>query len=124
MHTLSGLLFSSSEAMTGGEKASLALSTLLLGMVVVFAVLLIIMVVIYIVGRIFQSVENKKQSAVKAPEPVDQPTQPVEATEAEDEGEIIAAITAAISVCMEEEQKSFRVVSFRKTSTKPAWNKK
>ena len=91
-----------------GEKVTLALTTLLLGMLVVFAVLTIIMLVIMLVGKIFSTINKKKA---------------VEASE-EDEGALVAAITVAIAQCLEEPVGSFRVVSFKKTSTKPAWNKK
>ena len=108
--------------LTLGEKTSLSLTTLLLGMAVVFSVLLIIMIVILIVGKIFQSIDKKK--AAKAPAPViEPPAAPVDEPQ-EDEGALVAAITAAVALCMEEEPGRFRVVSFRKTTAKPAWNKK
>ena len=57
-------------------------------------------------------------AVVKAPEPV--APAPVEETaepETSDE-EIVAAITAALSVVMDKPQTSFRVVSFRRTASK------
>ena len=122
------LLFSTT-AGSGAEvdKFSLSLTTLLLGMLVVFAVLLLIMLVIMLVGKIFQKAENKKNAkkAVDAPVtlPSDQ-TVPDGADAGENEEEIVAAISAAIALCLDEEPGSFRVVSFRKTASKPAWNKK
>ena len=113
----------SSPSLSIGDKFSLSLTTLLLGMLVVFAVLLIIMLVVLLVGKIFQKAESKKKGTVI---PIVQPTEPEnEAIEEQaDEGELIAAITAAVALCMEEEPGSFRVVSFKKTTAKPAWNKK
>ena len=109
-----------------GEKVTLSLTTLLLGMLVVFAVLTIIMLVIMLVGKIFSTIDNKKKAEKSQPASVAQPEEPeatVEASE-EDEGALVAAITVAIAQCLEEPVGSFRVVSFKKTSTKPAWNKK
>ncbi len=108
-----------------GEKVTLALTTLLLGVLVVFAVLTIIMLVIMLVGRIFSTIDKKKAEKSR-PASVAQPEEPEVAAEAseEDEGALVAAITVAIAQCLEEPVGSFRVVSFKKTSTKPAWNKK
>ena len=126
MFRITNMLFDSSgSGLSIGEKFSTSFTTLLLGMLVVFSVLLLIMLVITIVGKIFQKAEKKK--AEKAPETpaVEQPAAVVEEAEAdEDTGELIAAITAAVAVCMEQEPGTFRVVSFKKTNAKPAWNKK
>ena len=45
-----------------GEKVTLALTTLLLGMLVVFAVLTIIMLVIMLVGKIFSTIKRRLRS--------------------------------------------------------------
>ena len=109
--------------MSVGEKTSVALVTIVFGMLVVFAVLTLIMLVITVVGKIFQKIDKKK-AAKSVPAPVITEPTPVEEESTEDEGAIVAAITAAIALCMEEQPGSFRVVSFKKTSAKPAWNKK
>ena len=128
MHNVNNLILYSENGIpsTFGEKLSTAAITLLLGMLAVFLVLLIIMLVITIVGKIFQSLEKKKAAkAVEQPAPVtEQPAVPVDEEEPADDGALIAAITAAVALCMEEEPGSFRVVSFKKTGTKPAWNRK
>ena len=124
---MTNLLFSTAESsvQSVGDKISLSLTTLVLGMLVVFAVLLLIMLVIMIVGKIFQKVESKKTAGIQPVSVNDMPSASEITEESEtDGGEIVAAITAAIASCLEEEQQgSFRVVSFRKTSSKPAWNK-
>ena len=126
MHTFGRLLFAEqSGGLSVGEKVTTSLQTLVLGMLVVFSVLLIIMLVITIVGRIFKAVDKKKavhKEAVPSA-PVDVPVDQPEET-AFDEGELIAAITAAVALCMEAEPGSFRVVSFKKTNAKSAWNRK
>ena len=108
-----------------GEKVTLSLTTIVIGLLVVFAVLTIIMLVIMLVGKIFLTIDKKKAEKSQ-PASVAQPEEPEVAVEAseEDEGGLVAAITVAIAQCLEEPVGSFRVVSFKKTSTKPAWNKK
>ena len=120
MLTTSNVLYDAGLSMS--EKVSTSLTTLIFGMLVVFSVLTLIMVVIMIVGKIFQSIDKKKASETSVPSDEVKDT-PVEES-AEDEGAIVAAITAAIALYTEEQPGSFRVVSFRKTSAKSAWNKK
>ena len=119
------ILFDAAPALTIGDKAVLSLTTLILGMLTVFSVLLIIMIVLYIIGAIFKKKDQKakKQTAVTPAAPA-QPEVVETAHEAEDEGQIVAVITAAVAMCMEEPVGSFRVVSFKKTATKPSWTKK
>ena len=120
------ILFAVETPDTFGGKASLALTTLLLGMLTVFGALLIIMVVIRIIGAVFQYRDKKakeKAAANNPPAAVDMTEQPPE-TEAANEEELVAAITAAVAVYTEQPVGSFRVVSFKKTSAIPAWNKK
>ena len=123
---MQGILFSEAAAGTIGEKAVLSLTTLILGMLTVFSVLLIIMIVLVIIGAYFKKKDQKaqKQKALTPSAPSAPETVPDENPVETDEGELVAAITAAVAMCMEEPVGSFRVVSFRKTSTKPAWTKK
>ncbi|MBQ9467862.1 MAG: OadG family protein [Clostridia bacterium] len=120
------LLFASADggSLSVGDKFSLSLTTLLLGMLVVFAVLLLIMFVIMIVGKVFQSTEKKKKASPPEKQDVPAPAAAEAETEQADDAELVAAITAAVAVCLEADPGSFRVVSFRKTTAKPAWNKK
>lgn len=108
-----------------GEKLSLSLVTLILGMLVVFAVLTIIMLVIMLVGKIFSTIDKRK--AEKSPHTSATQTEELESVvgaSEDDEAALVAAITVAVAQCLEEPIGSFRVVSFKKTNTKPAWNLK
>ena len=119
------ILFDALPALSIGDKAVLSLTTLILGMLTVFSVLLIIMIVLYIIGAIFKKKDQKakKQTAVTPAAPV-QPETIENEPEAADDGQIVAVITAAVAMCMDEPVGSFRVVSFKKTSAKPSWTKK
>ena len=111
-----------------GTALSLGIETALLGMGIVFSVLILIWIILAVFGKIATAGVKKEKAAAKAaptptPAPVAAPTAaaPVAAS---DDAELVAAITAAVSLCMEMPVGSFRVVSFRKTNTKQAWNKK
>lgn len=107
---------------TFADRVSEALKISLLGIATVFAVLAIIWGVLEIFRYFFYDIPNKKKNGetetkeeipAPAPAPVITYEQPVSSNE-----EIVAAITAAISVMMDKPATSFRVVSFRKTGTK------
>ena len=109
------------------QRASEALTMVVMGMVMVFAVLAIIMIVLLIMERVFA---NKKEEAKKevAPKPVvvSEPAPVVQTVE--DDGAVIAAITAAISAMLAAEngdnayQGGFRVVSFKRSNRGTPWN--
>lgn len=101
------------------DRLSAAGQTLVLGMVAVFAVLAILWIVLAVMGRFFtgaspRSEKEEKAPAASAPQVVQTAPAPT-APESNDE-EIVAAITAAISVMLGKPQSAFRVVSFRQTS--------
>lgn len=115
--------------MSFSERASEALTMVVLGMVMIFAVLATIMAVLMLMERIFvrkladgESKKPEPVAAPKKPEPVPQPTAAVE-----DDSAVIAAITAAISVMLAESgdatyQGGFRVVSFKRSNRNTPWN--
>ena len=113
-----------------GSALSLGIETTLLGMGIVFAVLILIWAILAVFGKIFSAQKKEKpvvSKAAPAPAPVAAPAAvPAVAANhaASNDEELVAAITAAISLCMDMPMGSFRVVSFRKTNTKQAWNKK
>lgn len=115
----------SQSTMTFGERALDALVMLIKGMVMVFLVLAVLMAVLMIMERVFAKKQKKTETENKEVAPVavnsEEPSAP-----AEDDGAIIAAITAAIAVVMEAEGNpgGFRVVSFKRTGKKSAWNNK
>jgi sodium pump decarboxylase gamma subunit len=101
------------------DRLTLGGSTLLLGMVIVFAVLGIIFIALQIMRAVFTKNAIKAKKARKAEEaaqaatPKTAETAPVVAAAADD-GAIIAAIIAAISVHTGKAPEGFRVVSFKK----------
>lgn len=118
------------ELTTVGEKLSTGLTVMLLGIITVFAVLAILWIVLLLFRVIFY---REKKAEPKAPQmPVQIPvsvsataeTKP--AAPAEDNGAIIAAITAAIAAYTEGDEEfasGFRVVSFRRAEHASPWNK-
>ena len=113
-----------------GSPLSLGIETALLGMGIVFSVLIIIWAILAVFGKIASAGTKSEKpapapKATPAPAPVPAPVAaPTAAPTATDEAELVAAITAAVALCMDAPIGSFRVVSFRKTNTKQAWNKK
>ena len=102
-----------------GERASTAGIVTLQGMLTIFLVLSILWGAIEIMHRVLHKdkKETKKESApAAAPAPVVTPA-PVEV---QDDGAIIAAITAAIMAMRSEngESSAFRVVSFKRANRK------
>ena len=94
------------------------LQTAALGMITVFAVLCIIWGFLELFRVVFYRIENKVSTEKTLTEPA-VPVVPETAEEvAEDDGEIVAAIVAAVTQMRADEQTAspaaFRVVSFRK----------
>lgn len=97
------------------DRISAAGQTLVLGMLAVFAVLAILWLVLAFMGRWFETSPKKETSKEKTPvQQVALAPTPVPAQENEEE--IVAAITAAISVMLGKPQSAFRVVSFKQIS--------
>ena len=105
------------------DRLTLGGSTLLLGMVIVFAVLGIIFIALQIMRAVFtkNAIKAKKARkaeqvaqnvAAKAEEPVQ--VAPAAAASTTDDGAIVAAIVAAISAYTGKAPEGFRVVSFKK----------
>ena len=108
------------------ENAKTALLDSLLGMAVVFSSLIILWLVIEIFRIVFEKASSggkKKEKNTDVPVTENPAEIAAEAVDSSDETEIVAAITAAISVYLDVPQTSFRVVSFRKNSQNTNWNK-
>lgn len=114
---------------TFGERASYALSHTGVGMLIIFAVLAVIWAVLAIFKVVFAGKSEKKEEtpapekkATPAPAPAAAPAAPVAASSSDEE--IVAAITAAITLMREAEGTTgtFRVVSFRRTGGARPWN--
>lgn len=104
------------------ERASKAGIVTLQGMLTIFLVLSILWAAIEVMHRVLHKdkKETKKESApVAAPAPVATPA-PAPVVEAQDDGAIVAAITAAIMAMRSEngESSAFRVVSFKRANRK------
>lgn len=116
---------------TFGERASYALSHTGVGMLIIFAVLAVIWAVLAVFKVIFAGKTDKKEKVAETPEkksevvpstPAPVATVPIAASSTDEE--IVAAITAAITLMREAEGTSgtFRVVSFRRTGGARPWN--
>lgn len=113
---------------TFGDRVADALTMLVKGMLMVFLVLAILMVILMIMERYFASKNEPKKEKQEdtAAHEAEVPAAPV----AEDNGALVAAITAAIAMTLASEQggttnaNGFRVVSFKRVGNKSAWNSK
>lgn len=114
-----------------GDRAMDALIMLVKGIVMVFVVLTVLMLALKIMERFFVGAKNEKPKKIEKPTETEAPivaTSPETTTETND-GALVAAITAAISVVLASEQgetsvSGFRVVSFKRVGGKSAWNVK
>ena len=104
---------------TMGDRVMYGLQTTLLGLGVVFSVLIILWAVLAVFKLVFYKGDKKEKepAAPAEPTPVSEPELTPIYSE-QDDAEIVAAITAAISVMMDAPAASFRVVSFRRTASK------
>ena len=109
------------------DKVKFALQNSLLGILITFSVLVLLFVVVKIVASVISGKQNKESStapAEKKEAPVAAPAPaavPAPVAKSDDNGELIAAITAAISLMLEAEGKDprgFKVVSFRRSSSR------
>ncbi len=112
---------------TFGERTTYALSHTAVGMLIVFAVLAVIWAILAVFKVIFGGKSEKKYEApVKQVQsaPAAKPAPAPVAAPATSDEEIVAAITAAITLMREAEGATgtFRVVSFRRTGGARPWN--
>ena len=118
-----------SDSLSWGDRLNYMWVGVLVGMLVVFSVLALL----WLILEAFGAVARKGKKADKAaPAPavaaVPAPAPVPETTSAENDAEIVAAITAALAVYMEEAKAAnpsingFRVVSFKKVGSAAHWN--
>lgn len=110
------------------ERITMGLETMAFGMIVIFAVLMLIWGILELFHIAFHGVSKEKKApapkkVAPAPAPAPVAPQPV-ASPVQDDGALIAAITAAIAVAMQQPTTSFRVVSFKRTNKNTPWNQK
>ncbi len=93
-----------------------------IGICTVFAVLAILWGVLELMRVAFTAKKAPKKKAEAKPEPVVAPAAP--AATAEDEGELIAVLTAAVACCLGKPASSLNIRSYRRIdSGTPIWNK-
>lgn len=123
-------LFLASNSMTFGERLSLAGQMLLVGMAVVFAVLALLWLLLAIMKFFVCDLGKKKNKAgneVSAPA-FDASTDADATSDTyADDGELVAAITAAIAAYRAENETEaanvpFKVVSYKRKSGNTEWN--
>ncbi len=105
------------------ERLGLGGETLLIGMLIVFAMLFVIYLALVairaILGRKKDEAAQPKEAQPLASAPAPQITQtPATAAQATDDRALVAAISAAIAAYTGEAPTSFRVVSFKKRGSK------
>ena len=104
------LTFLAEEGLPWGERFGSGGMTLLVGMLTIFAILALLIGVLYLMRWIFYRGDKKTKPQ----------SEPTVSETAQGEGlteETVAAITAAISICMQEETgtpASFRIRSIKK----------
>ena len=118
-------LLAAENPQTLAEKAMYALENSLLGVIITFSVLAVLFIIVKLAGNILSRNKNEAKAESKTaptvPSAPPTPTPAATAPKTGDDGEIIAAITAAISMMLEAEGKDprgFRVVSFRRSSSR------
>lgn len=110
------------------ERLSEAGIMVVKGTLMVFAVLAVLMFVLMLMERFFNKKPEQKKAEpapVPAPAVVEIPAASPEPV-VEDDGAIVAAISAAIAVMLAEGGYTggFRVVSFKRADRRSAWNTK
>ena len=103
-----------------GERASTAGIVTLQGMLTIFLVLSILWGAIEIMHRILHKDKKEKAKTESAPAAAPAPVVTPAPVEVQDDGAIIAAITATIMAMRSEsgESSAFRVVSFKRANRK------
>ena len=119
-----------SDTLSWGDRFSYMGIGVVMGMVVIFAVLSLLWLILEAFGAVARRGQKKPVTAPAASAaPAAAPVTPAAMPEADtNEEEIVAAITAALSVYMEEAKAAnpsingFRVVSFKKVGNSAHWN--
>lgn len=108
------------------DNLQFALIGFVIVVLIMAAISLILMLIPIISGKSHKKdkAEKVKVKKEKAEEVIIQETKPVQALSAQDDNaELIAVITAAISAFASKENKTLRVVSFRRVGdNSPAWS--
>ena len=128
MNTISSLSRVLSVEMPFEERLTTSVQITLIGMATIFLVLAILWGAIALLKIIIHDIPRKKKAEKATMEAVNSEPSPVSAPESkeEDNGALIAVITAAIAATIEQEKPGtgFRVVSFRRADRKGSWQRK
>ncbi|MBQ7324255.1 MAG: OadG family protein [Clostridia bacterium] len=125
-----------SDTLSWGDRLNYMGIGVLMGIVVIFAVLALLWLILEVFGAVARrGQEAPAKPKVQTPAPVVetpaapvQQTAPMQQAPSAGDDEIVAAITAALAVYLEEAKASshsingFRVVSFKKVGTAAHWN--
>ena len=117
-----------SDTLSWGDRLNYMWVGVLVGMLVVFSVLALLWLILEAFGAVARK-SKKENNPVPAPAVVAPAPAPVpETASTENDEEIVAVITAALAVYMEEAKAAnpsingFRVVSFKKVGSAAHWN--
>ena len=115
------------------ENSKVAVEVSLMGMLTIFVALALLWGAIELFRFAYQASQKKSadqnsekqeiRGVAEAPAAAAVAQTAQEAPVQTDEGEIVAAITAALSAYLDVPQSSFRVVSFKKAGSGAHWNK-
>ncbi len=101
------------------DRLMMGLQTTLLGMGVIFTVLIILWAVLSVFKLVFyKGKTEEKVEPAPTPAVAERVPAPEPAPTAQNDEEIVAAISAAIAVMLDVPPTSFRVVSFRRSAKK------
>lgn len=105
-------------------KLGFSLVVLLIGILTVFFGLVLLIGLIKIMEKLTSNLGNGKKKAAKAAEaaPTPAPAPAVEEVPVTDDNELIAVISAAVAMMMED-GSAFTVRRVRRVNSAPAWNK-
>lgn len=116
---------------TDGETLTMMWQTVVLGMGMVFAVLGLLWAILSVFKLVFAGKSPKEPKPVKVKPVKEKPVEkaaPAPVAQAQDDGALIAVITAAVAAYMaesgEEYTGGFRVVSFARVRGGKPWNSK
>ena len=124
------------------DRLGYAVQGTVTGILMVFAVLTLLTLILYVSKYVFYDIPNRSKAkardaenagSIQPAEPIvvsdPVPVTPAAPAEAQDDGELVAVITAAVAAMIESSEYKnefvggFRVVSFKR-SEKTAWNRK
>ena len=110
--------------MTMQEALMTGLSTTVVGLSIVFAVLIILMLVLKIFEKIFYKPDTDKSEKSVEVKSVQQPINTADVNSDEDEEELIAVLTAAVAAALNTSTYNLKIKSYRRLNqNSPAWNK-